>query len=89
MKPNPRFGESEPAPRHRRQEKPRAQYVASRAEEERILQQIRAYLGVPYRWGGTTVAGMDCSGFVSTVYKKAVGLKLPHSAKMMYRLGER
>lgn len=40
-------------------------------EEEtrkRIVDDALSYLGTAYRWGGKTVEGIDCSGFVSIVY---------------------
>jgi cell wall-associated NlpC family hydrolase len=41
-----------------------------------IIATARGWLGTPYRWGGTTRAGVDCSGFVQNVYA-AHGIKLP------------
>lgn len=38
---------------------------------QKVLDVAAAQLGVPYRMGGTTPSGFDCSGFVQYVYRQA------------------
>lgn len=54
----------------------------------RVAKIAKHYLGVPYRFGGESKSGFDCSGFVAYVYAK-VGIHLPHSAVQQGRIGHR
>jgi N-acetylmuramoyl-L-alanine amidase len=44
-----------------------------------ILNKAKEYLGTPYRYGGTTPKGFDCSGFVRFVFG-AFGMELNRSS---------
>jgi cell wall-associated NlpC family hydrolase len=43
--------------------------------------------GKPYRYGGVTPKGFDCSGFVHYAYGKA-GISIPRTTKAQYRLAQ-
>ena len=58
-----------------------------RATPKRLAHVVKGYLGVPYKWGGTTRAGMDCSAFARAVFRKTYGIELPRTTKQIYRLG--
>jgi cell wall-associated NlpC family hydrolase len=44
------------------------------------------YLGVPYRWGGASPSGFDCSGFTMYVFAQ-VGVSLPHYTGSQWGMG--
>ena len=47
----------------------------------------KAFMGVPYLWGGTSTKGMDCSGFTKTVYFLN-GMVIPRDASQQIHTGE-
>lgn len=53
-----------------------------------IVSTARSWLGVRYVWGGTSRAGVDCSGLVLNVYR-ANGVSLPRTSAMQAGKGRR
>jgi len=55
----------------------------------KIMSIARTYLGVPYRLGGATRTGIDCSGLVLVAYRDGAGINLPHRATLQAARGRR
>jgi len=51
-----------------------------------LIATAEPFLGAPYLWGGTTVRGLDCSGFVQQVYRLN-GVGLPRDADQQALFG--
>ncbi len=56
---------------------------------QKLYEEIRSYIGTPYKRGGTSHFGMDCSGLVITVYKNAYGMNLPHNSTALSDYGQK
>jgi len=53
-----------------------------------VIGTAQALLGTPYRFGGTTPKGFDCSGFVGYVFLQAAHLTLPRETYRMVLAGK-
>lgn len=67
-------------------------YVKSTKSEKYLRKQLvktaKHYLGIPYKWGGTSAEkGFDCSGLTMVVYKLN-GLNLPRTSRQQFKVGK-
>ncbi len=49
-----------------------------------LISEANKWLGTPYRYGGTSRKGVDCSGFVLQVYREALDIKLPRNSAKQF-----
>ncbi|PKN84622.1 MAG: hypothetical protein CVU51_10210 [Deltaproteobacteria bacterium HGW-Deltaproteobacteria-1] len=57
-------------------------------ERKMLIKVATGFLGVPYRMGGVTVQGIDCSAFVRKMYE-FFNIKLPRTAREQAMVGVR
>jgi len=57
--------------------------------QDKLEIEYQKYKGIPYKYGGTTKRGFDCSGFVNTVYFNAFNIDLPRTTTLMSKQGEK
>jgi len=60
--------------------------TSRRPTGEAISRTAKLFMGVPYLWGGTSGKGLDCSGFVKTVYRLN-GMELDRDADQQAQSG--
>ena len=54
---------------------------------QKIIGTSRTYVGVPYKWGGTTRRGMDCSGLLVRSFEVA-DISLPRTSAAQSKIGQ-
>lgn len=53
----------------------------------RLIQYAFSFLNTPYRKGGTTLRGIDCSGLVWSVFRGA-GIEIPRTVRELFTAGK-
>lgn len=55
---------------------------------EKLLGTAREFLGIPYKFGGSSLKGIDCSAYVKRVFA-ALDIELPRTAREQFHVGEK
>ncbi len=64
-------------------------WLASRSlTSENVLSSAKTMMGLPYLWGGTSVKGVDCSGFTKTAFYMN-GYVIPRDASQQVLAGDK
>lgn len=55
--------------------------------KEQLLMEIIKYLDTPYKYGGNSINGIDCSAFTKTIYINVLSIELLRSARDQFTQG--
>jgi peptidoglycan endopeptidase LytE len=66
---------------------PETSPLAELGLQDRLVLFAKKMLNIPYRFGGNTLVGIDCSAYVKKVYS-LVGVSLPRSAREQFAEGK-
>lgn len=55
---------------------------------KKLYSQYNQWRGTPYKYGGLSLNGVDCSGFVHQTYKAVYNISLPRSTDQQIRQGK-
>ena len=61
----------------------------SLTKREKILFEVVNFLETPYKYGGTSSNGIDCSSFTQNVFKNSLEVFIPRTAREQFKVGDK
>lgn len=58
-----------------------------RGDADELISNAMGFLGVAYRFGGTSPTGFDCSGFMQFIFRKSFSVNLPRTSAEQANVG--
>jgi cell wall-associated NlpC family hydrolase len=55
--------------------------------KDKVLMEIIKYLDTPYKYGGNSKDGIDCSAFTQNIYRNVLSIDIERSARLQYKQG--
>jgi len=62
-------------------------YTAAGISKSDMLNRIMSLFGTPYRFGGVSTKGLDCSAFTRMIYEDVANIVLPRTAREQFNYG--
>lgn len=62
--------------------------LAREQKVETVVNRARSYVGTPYKFGGTTALGMDCSGLLMRSFE-SIDIYIPRTSKEQSKMGKK
>jgi len=56
--------------------------------KEKLLMEIIRYMNTPYKFGGNSKKGIDCSAFTQTMFRNTMSIDLSRTANEQYNMGK-
>lgn len=63
-------------------------YEVNQKLYSQLLSHYKQWKGAPYKYGGTTKRGVDCSAFVQNAYRNAFKIRIPRTTKLQSQVGQ-
>ncbi|MDB5274342.1 MAG: nlpC [Chitinophagaceae bacterium] len=75
------------SPSDSKKKKEKQNHAANSDKAKKLIKTARSYTGTPYKYGGTSRSGLDCSGLTSISYQ-AVDITLPRTSQAQSGIGQ-
>jgi cell wall-associated NlpC family hydrolase len=66
-----------------------SKFIGKGNTRTRLQKYFNAWKGTPYKYGGLSKRGIDCSGFIYLTYRDVFGRKIPRSTELQAGIGQK